>query len=292
MDSPLRVAVDVDAWHPSEQAMEAVLGGVLSAEEAARARRFVHDVDRRRAVVGRLLLRRAVAACAGVAAADVPLGRTKAGKPYVRRAALSEEARARLGGAYNVNVSHHGRWVVAADEWDGALVGVDAVRLDELPGRRRAGETLEEETERFFRDLERCFTPREWAAIREGDAAAAVRLRRFHCFWALKESYLKATGAGLGFDLQRVEFGGGKVEDALDRGGEVGVSVDGRPDERWAFCLHRLDERHAAAVAYGPPGDEAEDTGLSGGGGAGRGGVPGRLRTPFEVVRAEDLLDQ
>jgi phosphopantetheinyl transferase len=34
----------------------------------------------------------------------------------------------------------------------------------------------------------------------------ADQLAMFFCFWALKESYLKATGIGLGIDLVRLHF--------------------------------------------------------------------------------------
>jgi phosphopantetheinyl transferase (holo-ACP synthase) len=50
-----------------------------------------------------------------------------------------------------------------------------------------------------------CFTPLEWQVIhsRSGEHA---QLCQFYTFWTLKESFVKAIGTGLGFDLQRVQF--------------------------------------------------------------------------------------
>jgi hypothetical protein len=77
--------------------------------------------------------------------------------------------------------------------------------------------------------------------------------------WCLKESYLKATGIGMGIDLDRIEFGisskalekargshGRLVQDAAC------MSIDGRSMQGWRFELGFIDSHHVAAVASGP----------------------------------------
>lgn len=79
----------------------------------------------------------------------------------------------------HVSMSHSSGWlaVAVAD----APVGVDI----ELPRRDRDWEALA----RFV------FSPAELHCLRDGDAAARIRL--FHAFWALKEARGKRSGEGL-----------------------------------------------------------------------------------------------
>ena len=87
-------------------------------------------------------------------------------------------------------------------------VGVDVMRSIDA---RQSGNLPE-----FFRLMRRQFTPDEWQDIRsakgcprigEGkEAAERDQLRTFYRFWCLKESFVKAEGSGLGWDLQRLSF--------------------------------------------------------------------------------------
>ncbi len=58
---------------------------------------------------------------------------------------------------------------------------------------------------RFFHLMRRQFTPREWEAIRVGEEEEQ-QLRTFYRHWCLKESFVKADGGGLGWNLQRLNF--------------------------------------------------------------------------------------
>jgi hypothetical protein len=53
--------------------------------------------------------------------------------------------------------------------------------------------------------MESCFTPGEWRLI-NGRTSEHGQLCQFYTHWTLKESFVKAIGTGLGFDLQRAEF--------------------------------------------------------------------------------------
>lgn len=83
------------------------------------------------------------------------------------------------------------------------------MRLEDKCPRRDVGE--------FFRLMRRQFTPDEWRTI-EGEGAAAsgagedaAALRSFYRHWCLKESFVKAEGSGLRWDLQRISFKVGSI---------------------------------------------------------------------------------
>ena len=59
--------------------------------------------------------------------------------------------------------------------------------------------------EEFFNLMRGQFTNYEWSNIR-GPAEPQKQVDQFYLHWALKESYIKAVGIGLGFELQRAQF--------------------------------------------------------------------------------------
>ena len=70
-------------------------------------------------------------------------------------------------------------------------------------------------------------------------------------FQCLKESYVKALGVGIGFELKRVEFhlgcGGGLRAGEITR--DTQVYVDGALEDDWLFQETMLDQIHCVAVA-------------------------------------------
>jgi len=252
-----RTACNVGTWRPTPTEWSAAVAALreVEPEEAARVERFRFAEDRKRALAGRLLARAAVVRGTGAAWRDVALRRTEANKPY---AALREGVDPPR---FNFNVSHHGDWVAVASH-DRLRVGVDVMRFDDPPRGEAA----------FMESFASYFTPHEWSQIRGADAP----MRRFYEFWALKESYIKAVGVGLGFPLQRISFTRAPPHLAT-------AAVDGRELADWHFDLGRLDERHCVAVALGSDADEGptrEDRELHGSAAGAR----------FREVAVQDLL--
>lgn len=68
------------------------------------------------------------------------------------------------------------------------------------------------------------------------------RLDRFYTFWCLKESYIKAIGIGLGFDLLRMSF-------SLCKKNTATVLLDGERHPEWSFRIVWIDAEHVVAVA-------------------------------------------
>ncbi|KAL4422721.1 hypothetical protein ABPG75_008918 [Micractinium tetrahymenae] len=231
----LRWAVQTAAWGsrlgPEEWAF---LLSLLQEDERQQCLRHRQPEDQRRALVARLLARRAAAASLGLPQAAVECRRTKGGKPYI-----ANELPGKANGPapnWNFSVSHEGDYVILAAE-PLCICGCDVVAPLHL--RRRSGEPLA----KFFARFDRQFTPTEWQRIR-GAGGDAEQEAEFSKMWALKEAYVKATGEGLGFDLGKVEFS--------ISGGTATASLCGMPQRDWAFHLHELGAGHWAAVARAP----------------------------------------
>ena len=107
-----RWLVDVSTWEPTEAEWELLLT-LVSEEEAAKVKRFIREVDRKRALVSRLLQRRACVEATGVAWADVKIERTKGGKPFM---ANKPKSGMPVSTNWNFNVSHEGMYVALAAE--------------------------------------------------------------------------------------------------------------------------------------------------------------------------------
>lgn len=149
--------------------------GWLREDERNRHDRLVRDVDRRLFLLGRYLLRTALAARTGTAPASWTFPIAAHGRP--------QPAHPQVANAPDANLSHTEGLVVVAVA-DGS-VGIDVERSDRRPPGRRP---------------ERFLTPAEiaqWQSAEESD-----RVRTFWRLWTLKEAWLKALGTGVAGGLQ------------------------------------------------------------------------------------------
>ncbi|XP_010904699.1 uncharacterized protein [Elaeis guineensis] len=85
----------------------------------------------------------------------------------------------------------------------------------------------------------------EWKKIVNAGISDEI-LAEFCRYWCLKEAYVKATGAGLGFGLHRLEF-------HHTNWTNISVCIDGVESREWRFCLFELDKKHWASIAKGHP---------------------------------------
>ncbi|KAM6946009.1 L-aminoadipate-semialdehyde dehydrogenase-phosphopantetheinyl transferase [Aplochiton taeniatus] len=214
-------------------------------EEKERIVQFVFAKDAKLAMAGRLLLRRLVCEKMGIPWGQIRLERTPKGKPYLA-APSSPGPGTRVGHeawGWNFNVSHQGDYAVLAAE-QGRQVGVDVMKTT-MPGSKSVPE--------FFRIMTRQFTEYEWSVIR-GAGSERQRLSMFYRHWALKESFIKAIGTGLGFNLLRAEFHltpEPVTEDQVQVGTRMHLDEEEAGD--WVFEETLLDKDHHVSVALGPP---------------------------------------
>ncbi|XP_026154960.1 L-aminoadipate-semialdehyde dehydrogenase-phosphopantetheinyl transferase isoform X2 [Mastacembelus armatus] len=143
---------------------------------------------------------------------------------------------------WSFNISHQGDYAVLAAE-QGMQVGVDIMKTT-MPGSSSVPE--------FFRIMTRQFTAYEWSVIQSA-GSEHQQLTTFYRHWALKESFIKAIGTGLGFNLQRVEFH--LSSEPLTQGQvlrQTKMHLDEEEEEDWLFEESLLDADHHVAVALGP----------------------------------------
>ncbi|XP_055053472.2 L-aminoadipate-semialdehyde dehydrogenase-phosphopantetheinyl transferase [Misgurnus anguillicaudatus] len=234
----VRWAFRCGSWVPTRS--EWILAArCVQLEEKERIGRFVFAKDAKSAMAGRLLIRKLVCEKMGYAWDGFRLERTARGKPYLPRPSPSA-GHAHSHTHWNFNVSHQGDYAVLAAE-PGRQVGVDVMKTS------RPGSSS---TQEFFRIMNRQFTDLEWTNIRKA-GSDWDQLDTFYRHWALKESFIKAIGTGLGFDLQRVEF---HISPNQMREGQVyrqtRMYLDNE-EEEWTFEESLLDKDHHAAVALG-----------------------------------------
>lgn len=68
-----------------------------------------------------------------------------------------------------------------------------------------------------------------------------VFLKRCSVFQALKESFLKAIGVGIGFNLQRIEFNVSPLQMEIGKVySETQMLLDGEKEEEWTFEVRNL----------------------------------------------------
>jgi 4'-phosphopantetheinyl transferase len=151
---------------------------ILSPDERERAARFHFDLDRRRYLVGRGVLRMLVGHSLGIPAVTVRFDYSAFGKPNV----------AAYGRPLQFNLSHSGELVLVAMTL-GRAVGIDVERI-------RTDMAVDPIAAQFYSATE----SRTLSALPEH-----MRCDAFFACWTRKEAYLKASGDGLSLPLDQFE---------------------------------------------------------------------------------------
>ncbi|KAK9709323.1 hypothetical protein K7432_009101 [Basidiobolus ranarum] len=234
-----RWAVNASKWEPSEEEFERCLKKVQP-EEEERIRKFYFRNDAKLALLGRLLQRRFVQTYFNVEWDDVVLARTPEGRPVLKTPSPVLPS----GLKVDFNISHHGEWVVFIAAVDYA-VGVDVVEV----------KPPKESLDQFFEAFEDLFSEFEWKNIQCSDSVEG-KLVQFFRHWSLKESFVKAVGSGLSFDLKRVEFNQSH-EGEWKTNINSKVKIDQREQNNWRFEQTALDDNHWVSVCFGYPNSTA-----------------------------------
>lgn len=205
---------------------------ILSADELARAARFMFDRDRNTYLVAHALVRTRLSQATGVDPVDWAFVANKYGRPEISAPKEQEGVR--------FNLSHTRGLVACALNWQ-RDIGVDVEDLDRLEGSLNVAR-------RFF-------------AASEVETLARVpeSMRRlaFFDYWTLKESYIKARGMGLALPLRQFAF---DLTDASEIRISFGLEIDDDPAQ-WEFHATRPTPRHRLALAVRrPPGEKLRIT--------------------------------
>lgn len=224
-----RWLVDVARWHPSPTQFQAA-ATLLPPHEHPAITRFVKDDDRKRALVSRLLQYSIVQQVLGIPFRQISICRTVEGKPYL------ENKNATFPN-FNFNTSHQGDYVGIASE-PLCLVGLDIVSISKPQG---------ESTIEFINNFSSYLTDHEWNCVVRAGSSSEI-LTEFYRYWCLKEAFVKAVGAGVGFGLRRLEF-------HHLHWSNISIYIDGEESGKWRFWLFKLDDMHLASIAKGHPED-------------------------------------
>lgn len=232
----VRWAFRFGSWTPTRS--EWLLASrCVQPEEKERIGQFVFTKDAKSAMAGRLLLRKFVCEKMNIPWSHIRLERSPRGKPYL--AAPPQVGPTSV--IWSFNVSHQGDFAVLAAE-QGMQVGVDVMKTV-LPGSSSVPE--------FFRIMTRQFTACEWSVIQSA-GSERQQLAAFYRHWALKESFIKAIGTGLGFNLQRVEFHlSPEPLSQTQAERRTTMHLDEEQQDDWVFEESLLDDDHHVAVALG-----------------------------------------
>jgi len=254
----LRWAVNIATWAPCGEAEGAefqfLLSLISSPEERKGVMQYVFWDDKKRALISRLLTRRASTTVLGLTSFDgVNISRTKGGKPFLS-APRPPASRHDLAN-FNFNVSHEGDWVVLASE-PLCVCGIDVA----APPSRRKGQQPD-----IFETFAEYLTADEWRVVRAEAATDRENVEQpgygaFQRFWSAKESFIKARGDGLAFEIGRAGFS--FQPPIAGEGGTAGrVAVDGKSLPQWAFHQTAFGEDHWITVARGPTQDVVDEIG-------------------------------
>ena len=247
------VVTDEKVWDPKDQEW-ALLLSMLPEDESTKVMRFKFRADQKRALVSRLLQRRAAFEATGVAFDRVNIARTKGQKPYMTNRPKSVEG---LGANWNYNVSHEGNYVALAAE-PVLLCGIDVA----APGQVRGGNDSLDEALEVMRGQ---FTKKEFAFVK-GHKTERTMEDAFRKLWSLKEAYTKARGDGIAFEFLRCEFqlGGPGSGEGVEPGQSVetaSLKVDGKPMPEWHFFIQSMGDDHWVSTSRGPPTDAVDALG-------------------------------
>ena len=155
------------------------LKSFLSPDEAARADRYKVPQPRRHFIVCRAVLRQLLGACLNCDPAEVEFEYGPHGKPALRQSSTQPQR-------IEFSVSHSADQALIAIAVE-RMIGVDIERMDP--------------TVRILKLAQRFFSPREAAEL--ANLPETDQLAGFYRGWTCKESYLKATGFGLSFPLNK-----------------------------------------------------------------------------------------
>ncbi|XP_071087387.1 L-aminoadipate-semialdehyde dehydrogenase-phosphopantetheinyl transferase-like [Haliotis cracherodii] len=228
--SVIRLAVNCRAWKPTEWEWT-LAAQCVQKEEKERIGKFVFKKDSKPSMIGRLLIRRVLADMTGRDFINIRLRRTDKGKPFLEPAGSGED----FHGSFNV--AHHGDFAVLAADAHHA-VGTDVMKVEHRKDIRK-----------FFSTLRRQLTEQEWLTVerQEGDRD---KMAMFYRFWCLKESYVKAIGTGIGFEVSRLDFHVSTEKLSMNRMvRDTSVYLDGKKQTDWLFEETMLDADHCVAIA-------------------------------------------
>ncbi|KAI8072964.1 hypothetical protein BC940DRAFT_292055 [Gongronella butleri] len=213
----------------------------LPVEEHKDVLRYKFAKDRGLALGSRLLRRYYATKVLRIAPDKVVFETQALGKPILRHP---------RGQWVDFNVSHDGHWVILGGTVQpNHHVGVDVVDMDQAT---LTSTSVDEWISCFDAQL----TEEERQLLKR--CGGEAKSRTFFQIWALKESYIKATGEGLSLDIGRLSLQSMQCKVGWTSRGpscpgaatcKWQISLHGKPQLGWSVYLGYLDARSIVAVS-------------------------------------------
>lgn len=251
-------AFNSQLWQPTKRQLVLALSA-LCKEEINRINQFRFQDDYKLCLSGRLMIRKCLQYVTHIKWNNLLLNRSPKGKPVLLNSLKNSEK-------VFFNISHQGDFTVLAASTR-FNVGIDIMK------NVKPNST---DVSSFFKLMKRQFVDPEWSYILSHKCESS-QLKAFYRLWCLKESYVKATGTGIGTNTASYMRFDIPDEGLLANENEVKPFTESslyvnNQKQGWTFHEYQLDDKHIAAIAF-----DTESADLA--------------STPFSFLSIEELLN-
>ena len=222
MKKLLKYYFNTNKWSPTKAEWLALLCA-LPKDERERISRYMFKRDQKQTLIGQVLIRYTLKNQFNLKWNHIVLSRDAKSRPY-----LNQAETVKLSGMKNLfkssvldfNVTHSGDYsaivsgvLTTTSEVSSGLnfrIGVDMMKIDidrskiVNPDETNLYNLYESELGQYARVINSKFGDNERNFI-QNKSNSVEKLTAFYRLWCLKESYVKAVGDGIGFDLRRIE---------------------------------------------------------------------------------------
>ena len=194
---------------------------ILSDGEKTQYLRFHFDKDRYHYLIAHLLVRYVLSQYVSIRPEAWCFSKGAKGKPAIDPACCTLPLQ--------FNLTHTDGLVACAVSWENA-VGLDAENIGRVKDPMQLATKI--------------FTQEERVLL--GQLTGAAQDEYFCALWVLKEAYVKAIGAGIGFGVEKLHFQ--LAPHQCPKVQFIPSSLD--QPTNWQFGLYRFTEQHQMAIAW------------------------------------------
>ncbi|XP_066923624.1 L-aminoadipate-semialdehyde dehydrogenase-phosphopantetheinyl transferase-like [Clytia hemisphaerica] len=243
-------------WQPTKRQVLLALSS-LCQEEVDRINQFRFKDDFKLCLAGRLMIRKCIQLATNIKWNEINLARSTKGKPILQNELCGRKK-------FFFNISHQGDYTVLAASTK-INIGIDVMKFVQ-PNNT--------DIQSFFKLMKRQFVDSEWSYILSHENEWK-NMEAFYRMWCLKESYVKATGTGIGTNTASYMSFDVSDDDWIEQNNmnvcKSSKLFIGDKPQPWKFQEYQLDNKHILAVAL----DTLNDT---------------EFDIPFHFVTIEELL--